>query len=101
MRDSTTTSLSLGRLIGLPVRLHGSFIVCVLIAVYFASRSPPGVDNSGYGLLAGLVWLASLYIHQLAHLLAAARLGGHIDRVMLTPLGDLVPVSLPHEPRRE
>ncbi len=97
MRDSTTTSLSLGRLVGLPLRLHGSFIVCVLAAVYFAGRT----DNGGFGLLAGIVWLASLYIHQLAHLLAAARLGGHIDRVFLTPLGDLVPVSLPQEPRRE
>src|SRR5689334_2144042 len=56
MRDSTITSLSLGRLVGLPVRLHGAFIVCVMAAVYFASRSPGGADNSGYGLLAGLIW---------------------------------------------
>ncbi len=101
MRDSSAWSLNFGRLAGVPVRLHGSFLVCVLMAIYFGSKSSAEHDWSGYGLLAAIIWLVSLFIHQAAHLVAAARLGGHIDRIVVGPLGDFVPVGLPQDPRRE
>ncbi len=101
MRDSSNWSLSLGRLAGVPVRLHVSVIVGVLLAVYIGGRASPDHDYSGYGLLAGLVWFGSLIVHQMGHLIAAGRIGAHVDRIVIGLLGDLAPATVPHEPRRE
>ena len=101
MRDSLSWSLSLGRWFGVPVRIHASCLALAMAIMYVASRATSDQDLVGYGLLAIAVWLVSLLIHQAGHLAAAARLGGICDRVMLMPLGDQVPVSVPQEPRRE
>lgn len=101
MRDSISWSLSLGRWFGVPVRIHASCLAVAMTIMYVAMRSAPDQDMVGYGLLAIAVWLLSLLIHQAGHLAAAARLGGICDRVMLMPLGDQLPVSVPQEPRRE
>ena len=77
MRDSSNWTLGLGRLAGVPVRLHVSVIVGVLFAVYIGGRASPDHDYAGYGLLAGLVWFGSLVVHQMGHLIAAGRIGAH------------------------
>ncbi len=107
MRDSSSWTLSLGRYAGVPVRLHASCLVCGIGAVFLAHVAAHGTPNSpnqeliGYGLLALLIWMLSLAVHQLGHLAAAARLGGGIDQIVVGPLGDLVPISMPHDPRGE
>ncbi len=101
MRDSSNWTLGLGRLAGVPVRLHASVIVGVLFAVYIGGRASPDHDYWGYGLLAGLVWVGSLIVHQMGHLIAAGRIGAHVDRIVVGLLGDLSPAIVPHEPRRE
>lgn len=101
MRDASHWTLNLGRWFGVPVGLHASCLVCALTIAYIASRASPDQEMTGYGLLAIAIWLASLLIHQAGHLLAAARLGGICERVVIAPLGDLAPVSIPQDPRRE
>ena len=101
MRDSSSWSLGMGRLAGVPVRLHVSVIVGALFAVYIGSRASGDHDYSGYGLLAALVWFGSLIVHQMGHLIAAGRIGAHVDRIVIGLLGDLAPATVPHEPRRE
>jgi Zn-dependent protease len=101
MRDASGWTLNLGRWFGVPVRLHGSVLVGALAIMYVASRASPEQEMTGYGLLAIVIWLSSLLLHQVGHLAAAARLGGICDRVVIAPLGDLAPVSIPQDPRRE
>jgi len=101
MRDASSWTLSLGRWFGVPVRLHASCLVCALTIMYIACRAFPDQEMVGYGLLATVTWLTSLLIHQAGHLVAAARLGGICERVVISPLGDLVPVSVPQDARRE
>ena len=93
--------VGMGRLAGVPVRLHVSVIVGALFAVYIGSRASGDHDYSGYGLLAALVWFGSLIVHQMGHLIAAGRIGAHVDRIVIGLLGDLAPATVPHEPRRE
>jgi len=78
-------------------------MAAVYVAYLVPNQSEPGVRGEfvAYGLLAAVVWFASLIVHQVAHLWVAARLGGSIDRIVIGPLGDMVPVSLPHDPRGE
>jgi Zn-dependent protease len=102
MRDHWT--LSLGRYAGIPIRLHASCLVCGLGAMYVASqasRGTPDADLTGYGALAAFIWFASLLVHEVGHLAMAARVGAPVERIVIGPLGDLVPISLPHDPRRE
>ncbi len=101
MRDASSWSLSLGRWFGVPVRLHASCLAFALTIMYIACRAFPDQEMVGYGLLAIVMWLLSLLIHQAGHLVAAARLGGICERVVIFPLGDLTPVSVPQDPRRE
>lgn len=101
MRDASSWTLSLGRWFGVPVRLHASCLAVAMTILYVASRAMPDQGILGYGLLAVAIWLASLLIHQVGHLVAAARLGGICERVVISPVGDLVSISVPHEARRE
>jgi Zn-dependent protease len=101
MRDASSWTLSLGRWFGVPVHLHASCLVCAMTIMYIASRASPEQEMAGYGLLTIAIWLASLLIHQVGHLTAAARLGGICERVVISPLGDLAPISVPQDARRE
>lgn len=102
MRDASSWTISLGRWFGVPVRMHASCFVFALAIMYIATRGgSTDQELTGYGLLAIVIWLASLLVHQVGHLAAAARLGGICDRVVIYPLGDLAPVVVPQDPKRE
>ncbi|HEV2969789.1 MAG TPA: hypothetical protein VGY55_07350 [Pirellulales bacterium] len=101
MRETSNWSLNFGRFAGVPVRLHGSFIIGAMFAIYIAGRSSTDHDYTFYGFLAVLVWFGSVLIHQFGHLVAAWRIGANVDRIVIGPLGDMVPATVPHEPHRE
>jgi Zn-dependent protease len=72
--------------------------------MYVASQATRGTteaDLTGYGALAALIWFFSLIVHEIGHLAMAARVGAPVERIVIGPLGDLAPISLPHDPRRE
>jgi Zn-dependent protease len=59
------------------------------------------LDTTVYGLLASLILLLSVVVHELGHAVAAWQLGGGVDLVVLGPLGGMNPPHVPHERRRE
>ncbi len=84
-------SLSLGRWAGVSVHLH---IFLVLLAVLaLAVTSPPLV-----GLLTVIILLASVTLHEIGHALAAIRVGGKVDALVVGPVGGLVSPRVPDEP---
>jgi stage IV sporulation protein FB len=101
MRESSNWTLNLGRFAGVPVRLHASFIVGAMFAIYIAGKSSSDHDYSFYGFLFALIWFGSLLLHQFGHLVAAWRIGANVDRIVIGPLGDMAPATVPHEPHRE
>lgn len=73
------SGLVLGRLAGIEVRVHWSFL---LAAGWFFQE---GFDLLGAGLYA--VLFASVLLHELGHCFAARSVGGRADRIVLWPLG--------------
>jgi Zn-dependent protease len=49
-------------------------------------------------LLAGGILLVSVAVHELAHAIAAVRVGGKVDAIVLGPVGGLISPRVPDEP---
>jgi Zn-dependent protease len=77
------------------VYLHIFFLMSALLALAF-TLSDPGLV--GVGLLAVGVLLASVALHELGHALAAVRVGGKVDAIVLGPVGGLISPRVPDEP---
>jgi Zn-dependent protease len=86
-------SLSLGHWAGIHVRIH---IFLLLFAVLSLAYMP--VDLYWPAFLTLAVAAASLALHEAAHALAALRVGGKVDTVILGPVGGLVSPRVPDEP---
>lgn len=84
-------SISFGRWNGIEFKLHGSFLVAILLLIVIACRE---VVDSGEQL-AGLVfvfvgvWLASVLLHEVGHSIVQQHLGAGIDTISLTPIGGI------------
>lgn len=87
-------SVSLGRWWGVPVRLHIFFLLFALLAL---SITLPA-DLTGAGAMAVGILLGSLLLHEVGHALAAVRVGGKIDAIVLGPVGGLISPRVPDEP---
>lgn len=88
-------SLSLGRWWGVAVYLHVFFVLSALLALAFTLPEP---DLLGTGLLMVAILLASVTLHEVGHALAALRVGGKVDAVVLGPVGGLISPRVPDEP---
>ena len=93
-------SLSLGRWGGVYVRIHIFFVLFAVLTGFIAHQMPGG----------GLMWLAltsvsilflSVLAHEFGHYYAARRLGGHMDSLVLGPVGGLRPPRVPRDPQSE
>jgi Zn-dependent protease len=100
MRDLLSWNISLGRWHGVHVRLHVFFVLFAVVALHLATRTPNHpllwLTLTGLGLL-----LASVLAHEFGHCLAAWRLGGGADQILIWPFGGLISASAPHEPYNE
>ncbi len=83
-----TFSFPLGRLLGVPLRL--SFLMpVVVVAMMWRLQDPV------FGLIAGMLLLISLLIHEMAHLAVARRLGRFPGTVVVWPLGGMSSTAPP------
>jgi Zn-dependent protease len=93
-------SVSLGRIAGIEVRVHASFLILVVL---FAALAPePGVASA----LRNVGWLmlvfACVVVHELSHCFVARRRGAQVDEILLFPLGGVSRLrNLPESPRDE
>lgn len=84
--------IRLGRWWGTSVEVH----LLVLFAIVAIMMAVPQVPIVGFVVIG--VGLASLAVHELAHVLVALRLGGSINRVVIGPTGGLVSADVADEP---
>lgn len=101
MRDWSFWSVSLGRFAGVQVRLHAFFLLFALGILYLSSGGISGTDAGlfGYCALALAVLLVSVLLHELAHGIAAQRVGGNVEELVLGPFGGLAPMAVPAQPQ--
>lgn len=93
-------SLRCGRVLGVEVRLHWTFLL--LVGFVFAVDHTAGI---GAGV-AWLVWLvavfASVLVHELSHCVVARRRGAVVRGILLTPIGGLSELeAMPESPADE
>jgi stage IV sporulation protein FB len=88
-------SLSLGRWWGVSVYLHIFFLLLALLVVPFTL---PELDLVSAGLMMVGILLVSVTLHEVGHSLAAMRVGGKVDAVVLGPVGGLISPRVPDEP---
>jgi Zn-dependent protease len=90
----------MGRWLGIPVRLHVSFLLLAIFLFFALTRSQPA-NIAAYAGLFVLVWFLCAILHEAGHCIAVTRLGGRTDGVVLTPLGGLSHYTYLQEPQRE
>lgn len=95
-RERGGNRLVIGRVGGIPIRLHPAFFVLVALAVAGALGPP----------LEGLLWLALLFgsvvVHELSHSLVARARGVVVKDIVLLPIGGVSEMErLPERPRDE
>ncbi|NIP85741.1 MAG: hypothetical protein GTO03_09335, partial [Planctomycetales bacterium] len=93
-------SVSLGRWLGIPVRLHISFLLLGIFLLFALTRAQ-AAPLAAYAGLCIVIWLGCAILHEAGHCIAVVRLGGRTDQVVLTPLGGLSHYTYLQEPHRE
>ncbi len=85
----------MGRWWGVAVYLHVFFVLSALLALAFTLQTP---DLLGTGLLMVAVLLVSVTLQEVGHTLAALRVGGKVDAIVIGPVGGLISPRVPDEP---
>ncbi len=90
MSNKFNWSTSIGRWFGIPVSMH-LFLLLFLVAIFsvewqFVSQHPSS-RIAGSGIVTSLVLIASLLLHELAHVFANRNLGGEVRSLVLLPWG--------------
>ncbi len=94
MSDSYCWSASAGRWLGIPVRIH--VLLFLFIAVIFGMDSFTQGSNVMFSaLVTSIILVASLVLHELAHVFAISNLGGNVNNIVLAPWGGLSDFALP------
>ena len=94
-------SFRAGRLWGIDVRVHVTFVICAIVLLWMELPKPGSgeavslrravVDAFGtYGMLFAVVLL-----HEFGHCFGARHVGGDADEILLWPLGGLASVNPP------
>ena len=90
-------SFPLGRLLGVSIRIHWTFI---LVALWFTWWGRAG-DGGGWSALAALGLLAAIFtcvvLHELGHSLVAIRFGARVESITLLPIGGVAFMRWIHE----
>ena len=94
-------SLRIGRVKGVPIRVHWSFPLLVVLVIL-----PTGAKTTTRSLAEGLIWIAALFvcivIHELSHSFVARRRGFSVRDIVLLPIGGVSEITgLPGAPADE
>src|SRR3954452_21137913 len=81
-----TWSIPIGRIFGIEVRLHLTFLF-LLVFVWFTESAAPSPDGAARGLqLLGIVF-GSVVLHELGHALASTHSSVPVRAIVLLPIG--------------
>ena len=98
MRNPAVGSLGLGRWLGIPVRLHVSFVLLALFVMYVTQLD--SFDGRWlYRAILLAVWFGCVLLHEAGHCIAVARLAGTNDLVVLSPVGGISEFQYLNEPQ--
>lgn len=82
-------SLNIGRLFGIPVRVHFTLLILLGLLLLFSGSASGGA----YGLLIAVLLFGSVLVHELGHALVARRYGVGTKEIVLLPIGGAAMLS--------
>lgn len=96
-------SLTIGRIQGIDIKLHPSFLLIALWVVYhWGFRQNYGVGGTLYGLLLVLAIFCLVLLHELGHSMMAHEYGLQVRDITLVPFGGIARIEqMPSQPRAE
>lgn len=95
-------SLSLGKISGIPIYVHWSFIAIVAYAIYSGYSNGFGAWGTVWYLLLVLSVFGCVLLHELGHSLSARRYGIGTEDITLLPIGGLARLEyMPRKPVQE
>lgn len=83
-----SASLKLGKILGIPVRVHWTMLFLVMLMSWGA-----GLLGLAAGLASLVLLFASIVAHELAHAMAARRYGIDTTEILLLPLGGVAKIA--------
>lgn len=103
------SSFQIGRVRGIPIRLHLTFLLVLPFFAFFMGQAyfaPEGQTVTGLGLVWGallaIVLFACVTLHELSHSVTAQGYGIRVRSITLLPIGGVSQMEeLPKEPRKE
>lgn len=102
MHGQASWTLSLGRWGGVSVRLHVFFVLFGTFTLFLGWRDHESLQDRSWIAPTGLFLLfLSVLLHELGHYIAALRLGGDADEIVIGPGIGLAPMQPPLEPQAE
>jgi len=114
-----SASIGIGRILGIPIRLHITFLIIFPLFVYLFSNPPSDTELLGvhlsfrglaadlatkyaFGTVAAILFFAAILAHELAHSYLALRYGVRIKHITLMIFGGVSAMEeMPREPRQE
>jgi stage IV sporulation protein FB len=85
----------------IPVRLHWTLIFVVTYWLFDPIRTGASTEWLVFIVAALVVHFAVILFHELGHSWAARRVGGHVDQILLWPLGGMAYVGHSDEPKTD
>ncbi len=100
MQPQDSWSVTIGRCVGVPVRLHVALLLFILwiwsIEWHFVKLSPElGGINTGTWIATAFAVLLAIVIHELGHVFAVLNLGGSVRKIVLSPWSGPSEFNLP------
>ena len=93
--DRYTWTASLGRWLGVPLRLHVVFVLFAIVVLLVEWHVVQDSSHAGTAIATIVVFLISILLHELAHVFANINLGGQIEDITLAPWGGQSRMYLP------
>jgi Zn-dependent protease len=96
-------SLTIGRIQGIDIKLHPSFVLIALWVVYqWGFRQNSGIVGTLYGLVLVLAIFLLVLLHELGHSMMAHEYGLRVRDITLVPFGGIARIEqMPSRPRAE
>lgn len=96
-------SLTIGRIQGIDIKLHPSFLLIALWVVYhWGFRQNYGVAGTVYGFVLVLAIFCLVLLHELGHSMMAHEYGLRVRDITLVPFGGIARIEqMPARPRAE
>lgn len=95
-------SLSLGSYAGIPLKLHWTFGLLILVVIYLVVQNSLPVSQVAWFLLYVFSLFFCVVLHEFGHALSAKKYGIKTHDITLSPIGGLARlVSLPEKPIQE